>query len=289
MATTNITTAEAVELATAKISRLGMTEGIELLIIKGPLATGAGSRPQRPSADVDVLLRQGDLESLCWHLARAGWERRPADENDVFPLHSVTMFHPKWPIDIDVHWRYPGFERDPDQVFVYLWRNRSRGSIAGWWAEIPEKAASDLIQALHSLRAPWEIKNQEDLDFLATQMKRSELPRLLEVAKATGSLGPLGPFLRSRFIDEDLPELPATTVEWNHRLLAMTPGRTRLVALSNAPIWDWPRHITLAVCPSKQQLASRNLSLLSAGPGRLAVERLLRIWRFVSPWFKSRG
>ena len=64
--------------------------------------------------------------------AELGWvDEHPYTSPTVLPMHSLTFRHPKWPCELDLHDRFPGFFADPQAVFERLWARRTTVSVAG--------------------------------------------------------------------------------------------------------------------------------------------------------------
>ncbi len=195
---------EAVLLGHALVSRVADSVGIRAFFIKGPATVIHGLRLPRTSADVDVFVSPEDLEAMLSGLRERGWRERPVDpDNTTFPKHSVTVDHPEWPCCIDIHFRFPGMEKAPNDCFDVMWANTEELEIAGQEVRVPSKALGTVILALHALRSPHLPACRQELEFLADLTEQqSAVHAILDISAATGSLAAMRPFL------EDL--LPAT-------------------------------------------------------------------------------
>ncbi len=252
---------EAVALAAAQVAYLGKAYGIDFLIIKGPGATHQGVRPTRESADVDVMVRERDTELLVQVFKGLGWIPRPHDKDDVFPSHSTTLYHPQWPCDIDVHHHFPGFETGTDIAFDALWERRTTYLSAGHMVNIPDRNSAALIQALHSLRASWLPVNQMDYNHLKSISVSFE--EIHAIAARTGSLGTARPYLK--FLSQsgtDLEEAEPSQ-EWKNRQNTRLPGMYRLHEIRHSNWKTKFRMIARALYPSDEQLASKDISVVS--------------------------
>lgn len=114
--------AEAIPLAQLLTTEAAKRVGARCLLIKGATLDWHGLRPPRIPADVDLLVAPDEVEPFIDQLEEWGWYVRLGPFTDYpFPHHAVTLIHDQWPCDIDVHRRFPGFLRDPADVFDVLW------------------------------------------------------------------------------------------------------------------------------------------------------------------------
>ncbi|MEJ3404870.1 nucleotidyltransferase family protein [Rathayibacter sp. YIM 133350] len=192
-------TGEAVELGHALIERTAADACVRVLFIKGPSLAFHGLREARASADVDVLVSPSDEDALLSPLRSAGWHERPYGTHDKeFVTHSVTLIHEGWPCDLDVHRAFPGFLADAGEVFDALWERRVVLTQANHEIAVPDRAASILILALHSLRGSVKIaRHATELDGLVERLRGmtdAERDDLVELARRTGCRATLAPF-----------------------------------------------------------------------------------------------
>lgn len=272
---------EAVQLACGLAVTLARTCDIRVLVIKGEVAHRQGVRPLRLPTDVDLLVDPRRVDDLVALLVSRGWRARPNDpRDDVFPVHSASLYHPSWPIDIDVHSRFPGFDAPPASVFERLWRDRDELSVAGVAVDVPEIHAAALIVALHALRNKPGDATTRDLDYLAgTAGQLLDGPRFVALAEETGSLGAVAPFA-TRVFPQCLPAgVPAPSREWILRTTAPDPAAMRLIALRSAPWRRKPHLLYRALFPSREALASVYLPALTMTRWQLARHRALRLSR----------
>ena len=152
---TQLSIPEAVLLGHALVARVADSLGLRAFFIKGPASVIQGLRLPKVSTDVDVFVSPADIQPLLASLQDRGWRERTADlDGMVFPKHSVTVNHPSWPCHIDIHFRFPGMERDAAATFDAMWLHTEFLELAGQDVRVPSKALGITLLALHSLRAP---------------------------------------------------------------------------------------------------------------------------------------
>lgn len=184
----NLALAEAVPLASALVDHTASRAGVRTLLIKGASLEHHGLRPPRTSADVDVLVDPVGLDDLLAALAGLGWKRR----SDVFPTqrdapHAITLVHPEWPCDLDVHRFFPGFLADPAAVFDALWTSSTRIRIAHVLCRIPDAVHSALIYKLNLLRSGDALGLTPNLDDWISALSRHDRNDLESLIHATGA------------------------------------------------------------------------------------------------------
>ncbi|PJJ65650.1 nucleotidyltransferase family protein [Compostimonas suwonensis] len=271
---------EAVELAHALIDRVARARGIRALFIKGPSLALHGLRPPRVSADVDVLVDPLRFDELFDALVSLGWSERPSTfASRAFTTHSRTLVADGWPCDIDAHHRFPGFLADPAVVFEALWRRRTTMRLAGVRCEVPDRAGSILILALHSLRSSTAVpRHRGELDHLigavGPALSETERADLAELALETGSVATLDSVLPALGVDaRATPEELAApeALEWRRRVAAGAPITHHwLSAVMDAPWRGRPRLLLHALWPSAHDL---RLDHPDIAPGSLALLR----------------
>ena len=263
-------------LATAMCGHIIRTERLRAVVIKGPIATRWGLRPQRPSGDVDILTDLDGEVALMRILAVRGWRRRPTDSSEIVPAHSSTLYHPSWNVDIDIHTWYPGCEADRDDVLRRILSTSVQEHVAGVSVPVPGVAAMAVIQALHSLRSPWLSQSRADLAHLLASPDLPDFASVFEFAEATEATGALRPFLEAAYGDQLLDRpIAEPSAEWTSRLGERVPGLLRWRAIRRA---TGRRRLTLiyrAVIPSRETMASRDLRLAQG----TAASYWLAVWR----------
>lgn len=197
--TGDLTASEAQALVAASLAQ-GPFASNRLLLIKGVSLTDQGLRPARESADLDVLTAPDEINAIVEALASRGWRSYTEDTTaHVIPLHSHTLVHARWPIELDVHHRFPGFLADPQLIFDALWERRQTLEQAHQSVFMPDRNSSILIAALHYERAPEMHENSmADLRERAISLLNADdLADLAELAARTGCADTLRDFLDS--------------------------------------------------------------------------------------------
>jgi hypothetical protein len=266
-------------LLTAAVARLAALEGTRLLIIKGIAATEYDLRRPRASSDVDVMVAPDDFDAFVSTLEQRGWVKRAHDpDTDTFPLHSVSVYHPHWAADIDVHFRYPGLEGPGGTVFDKLWSQRTTIWCGNQPVRIPGLADSILIGAVHAIRSLWSANHRAELDFLVKRCRRMNVELLMTRARELGALATARPFLERL--------LPMhTDVDWGHpseewRLRTEFPEAIDRRAL----LWRQatPRErltkLRHAIFPPVSALVKQT-TRSRLGPAELVARYLARWWR----------
>ncbi|MET4147139.1 nucleotidyltransferase family protein [Arthrobacter sp. UYCo732] len=266
---------EAVLLGHAMVQRVADGLGIRAFFIKGPASVIQGLRLPKVSGDVDVFVSLEDLEEMLSGLRDRGWRQRPVDpDSRTFPKHSVTVDHPEWPCCIDVHFRFPGMEREPADCFDVMWANTEDFELAGQEVRIPSKALGILILALHALRSPHLSQCRQELEFLSDLAVRQSLaPAILAMSTSTSALAAMRPFLEDLLTHTLLVDWPNASAEWRNRLLAKEPGSARLIAIAQVPLREKPRMLFRAVFPTPEVHLSRDIYADMSFRGRLKSHR----------------
>lgn len=275
---------EGVLLGHALVARLAESQGIRVFFIKGPASVLQGLRKAKVSSDVDVFVDPSRLEDLLQGLHQRGWRARPVDpDSGTFPKHSVTVHHPEWPCCIDVHFRFPGMEKSVGECFESLWANTATTALAGQQLTIPSRELGILFLVLHALRSPALPVCRQELSYLAGLTRQEGLSeRLLELAKATGAVAAVRPFLEDLLAENTVPPVwPEPSREWRNRVVAQEPGSARLVAILQAQWGEKPRMLWRALFPTPEAFLSGNIYADMSVPGRLR-QHFARWVRFLS-------
>lgn len=275
--------AEAVLLGHALVARVADTLGIRVFFIKGPASVIQGLRRPKTSVDVDAFVSPTDLEPLLAGLHERGWRKRTAEEDmRVFPKHSATLNHPSWPCHIDVHFRFPGMERDASGAFDEMWAHTEVLELAGQGVRVPSKALGVVILALHALRAPHLQASQQELSFLKDVSTREALAAaVVEITAATDALAAMRPFLEDVVSEPAAVDWPSPSLEWRNRLFSREPGSARIIAILQAPLCDKPRMLRTALFPNDSIYLSQDpyADLSFKGRVRVYVARWARFLR----------
>lgn len=234
-----LTLATARQLVAAQVAFLAAELEVPALLIKGPTLEAHGLREPRESADVDILASPARVDILQDALVAAGWVAAPDTTAHIIPQHSVTLTHEYWPLELDLHWYFPGFLADWQMSFDALWERRQTIDIAHQNVLMPDRAGSALIAALHYERAPetynWALGDL--VGRMRTTFDRVELSDLAELAVTTGCADVLAGYL-------DAVGAPATgrgesddrrLADWNlNRVAGRVSGAAWLHALRTA-------------------------------------------------------
>ncbi|MGP9615415.1 nucleotidyltransferase family protein [Arthrobacter sp. AOP36-A1-22] len=277
--TTTLRSQESVLLSAALVAQICEDLQVRVLFIKGPVAVQIGVRPPGDSNDIDVLVEPGKSETVVEGLADRGWKLRSNEVCPPQPIHSVTMFHPQWPTDIDIHFVFPGIEAPPETSFPLLWKHRQEFTLASRPVLGLDRSGATIIQALHALRAPALPKNVSELDYLLHEAAMPSWSEIRDLAADIDALASMKPYLLAAYpqaIEVDFPEVSS---DWVQRTTVSAPGVHRLLQLASLPPnRRWPL-IRRALFPPRRMFEESNRSLM--GVGRVHVLRI-RIVRWGS-------
>jgi hypothetical protein len=282
---TQLSIPEAVLLGHAVVARVADSLGIRVFFIKGPASVIQGLRLPKVSTDVDVFVSPEDLKPLLASLQERGWRERTAvDDLRIFPKHSVTINHPSWPCHIDIHFRFPGMERDAGASFDVMWEHTEFLELAGQEVRVPSKALGITFLALHALRAPHLQASQQELDYLEDLAGReSHTATIMAISVATGALAAMRPFLEGIAPVPTPADWPEASTEWRNRQFTREPGSARIIAILQAPLRDKPGMLRTALLPPDTVYLSQDpyADLSPAGKLRAYGARWARFLRGV--------
>jgi len=277
---------EGVELGYAVVARIADDLGARALAIKGRVVEAQGLRAPRASADADLLVEPTRRDDVVAALVELGWRKVPAAPiPSPFGSHSVTLTHPQWPCELDIHDHFPGFLADPADVFDALWAERTDVTVAGVAVPATGLHGSALVMGLHALRTPNDPRNGRELTGLIERLspERLDLERLRSLASVTGCLVTARPLLTSlglQFADSDHERDPRVR-EWEVR---RSTGQIRnlgwLLALRRTPPWRWPALLP-GILLSSEPALRRNFPQAPAGARGLWTARWWRLKRGV--------
>lgn len=276
-------TDEAVELGHAYVQAVSARHSIRVLFIKGPSLDRLGLRNNHVSSDVDALVDPTRFQDLLDALLTSGWQRRPTRLSErVSARHAVTLIHPQWPCDIDLHHSFPGFLLSPERVFSALWEDRIELPFAHQLCAVPSRAGSTLVFALHLLRNGMrgERDRQSFAVLTSAVLPDNERQALALLAQSTGCTSTLRDFLSALRVTADPPEDEATSLalrEWRASVKAGSHGAYHWVtAIRAARPSERPQLLARAVWPSRADLATKWPSR-PLGPMRRVAVRLARL------------
>ncbi|MCI0582976.1 MAG: nucleotidyltransferase family protein [Chloroflexi bacterium] len=139
--------------------------GVAVMPLKGAiLATRPGRDPfRRPMADLDLLVRPGDLEAARATLTALGYRRRldrtrrPTHDTFELPGNTVVVTadgeHPDNPRRIELHTevrRHLWGWVDDDELTTFLWAGASEATVLGELAMLPTNRAFAAHLAIHA-------------------------------------------------------------------------------------------------------------------------------------------
>ena len=252
---------EAVALLQPGMLSVASAASVRALVIKGQTLADQGLRSPRASSDVDILVDPREFPRFIRLLADRGWWDR--DLNVLSPLpdrpvavapHSITLVHPRFPVNVDVHRYYPGFLARPTQVFDELWARRSSNQIANLSCAVPDAVDHWLLAMLHVTRSPDILQRNELRDWLDDRTPR-ERRALLERATTLGAEQPLSTEFRRVGITVEPPDADTARVlvEWTARMNGdPLTGITFFTSLRDLDPRDRPRYVWRALFPPQQ-------------------------------------
>lgn len=276
----------AIELLLAMVAHASAVTPARVLAIKGRGLSHQGLRPAtQVSSDVDVLVSPSDIAPFVATFRSWGWIDRPQGEVGE-AVHSISLMHPQWGIDLDVHRFFPGIFQDPQVAFDFLWAGQESFEVAGATVAIPGPVEHALVVLLHAFRGPTVRVNraaevERAIGFLRT------VPA--ETVRLAVSRLQCGYALRS--IEELRNVMPTDSfgnstqrLEW--RLRSMVPGRTgkMIFQISRATGKERWRLLRAALFLPKEQVLLEHPELRdqeSPHTGRIRARRiaaLVRSW-----------
>lgn len=270
----------AVDLAHGIVQRKCHGVGARAIFFKGPSASLQGLRRKSVSSDVDVLVHPSDRNKLYDALLGDGWRPRPHDNQLPALKHATTLFHPKWPIDIDLHHFIPGVAQSPEDAFEVLWEDRSSVELAHWPITVPARIDHAIILILNALRSPWLRHAHEEVQHLAQLLTGAELGLMAERIDRLDCSASIAEFSRNHgrgLIPVGTKPAPRT---WALYQRLDQPAVVWFDGIRRAPWKRKPALVLRALFPSKEFLAERNLTLLEANTTGLFRARIDRTVHF---------
>lgn len=278
---TTLGSQESVLLSAALVAQICEVLRVRILFIKGPVAVQVGVRPPGDSSDIDVLVEPGKIHTVVESLADRGWQPRSNDDHRAYPIHSVTMFHLRWPTDIDIHFEFPGIDGPAESSFPMLWKHRQVFTLATRPVLGLDLTGATIFQALHALRAPSLAKNTSEFDYLLHEAPKPAWPELHELAAGIDALAAMKPYLLAAYPEATGVDFPDVSSEWLQRTTVSEPGVHRLLQLSSAP-WNQRWALILrALFPPRTMIEGNNLPLIGASRTHLMRIRIVRWGSFL--------
>jgi hypothetical protein len=178
----------AVDALTAEVASAFGREGIETLVLKGPvLAKWLYPRAVRPYVDCDLMVAPGSRPPAVSVLERLGFmEHRPWMPTPLSLDHGGTAFNRPGEGMVDLHCQLPGLNGDPDVIWSRVAASAERQVIAGVELRVPDRDTVLLHVVLHAAHHANLVdgKPLEDLRRALACVEESEWWRALELARA---------------------------------------------------------------------------------------------------------
>jgi hypothetical protein len=272
----------ALRLAALLAQHLIVSAGVRGLVVKGEALARQGIRSPRASADVDLWVDPHRFDSALAALRAAGWERRPeALSWTLFIDHSVTLVHPSWPCDIDVHRSFPGALAAESAVFESIWASRIPMLYEESSVPVPDRAHHVVIHALHHLRSGRSSESRaavEQLSLLVGGWSRAEREAVRDASVELGSQGPMAALLSAWGVPAatDPDHLTGQSL-WEVRRRSDRHTFNWLHAIAIAPWRLKGLLIVRAVFPTRADLEANHPDLV--GHPRPAVRLRIRVER----------
>lgn len=151
---------ERLELVHALCQHVSDERGIDILPVKGVVASRQFTARARLGSDVDLLVRPGQTDALRAALNACGW--RVGSESHELDLsnHAVVLEHPVWGVTIDLHRHFPGFAAPAEEVFAALWERRKVETLAGRQCVVPDRVGHGAVLIVNSARNPHSAEAQ---------------------------------------------------------------------------------------------------------------------------------
>lgn len=250
-----LATSEARDVLAAMVARVAQDARLDLLLIKGPSLSFHGLRAERAWGDVDILVRPDHAGPLRRLLEECGWAA--FNEPSLYPLialpHAITLIHPRWHTEIDLHTFFPGCYADAEETFTQLWQGQTSIELAHQHVPCTGLIGSALIAALNLARAPararslTEVEQWNDAVSQWSDADKSALAHLAAECRAAEVLEPMfaevgiSPLHRGAMTKDNW-------TDWRSRVLrGERKGYGWWVALRRAPLRRKPHQLMRAL------------------------------------------
>lgn len=176
-----------VDALTAEVAGAFGCEGIETLVLKGPvLARWLYPGEVRPYVDSDLMVAPENRAHAIRVLEWLGFAEYLAWMPSPLSLDpGGTAFNRRGGM-VDLHCRLPGLEGDPDAIWVRLAASTERQVIGGVELRVPDRDVVLLHVVLHAAHHANMVDSRplEDLRRALARVEESEWSRALELARA---------------------------------------------------------------------------------------------------------
>jgi Uncharacterised nucleotidyltransferase len=178
----------AVDALTAEVALAFGREGIEVLVLKGPvLARWLYPGEIRPYVDCDLMVAPDDRARAVGALERLGFmEHLPWMPTPLSLDAGGTAFNRPGEGMVDLHCQLPGLDGDPDAIWGRLAASAERQVIAGVELRVPDRDAVLLHVVLHAAHHANMVdgKPLEDLRRALALVEEAEWVSALELARS---------------------------------------------------------------------------------------------------------
>jgi Uncharacterised nucleotidyltransferase len=178
----------AVDALTAEVAGAFGREGIETLVLKGPvLARWLYPGEVRPYVDSDLVVAPGNRARAVGVLERLGFiEHLPWMPSPLSLDAGGTAFNRPGEGMVDLHCQLPGLDGDPAAIWGRLVASPERQVIAGVELRVPDRDTVLLQVVLHAAHHANQVdgKPLEDLRRALAVVEEPEWSRALELARA---------------------------------------------------------------------------------------------------------
>ncbi|KAB1661090.1 hypothetical protein F8O07_03800 [Pseudoclavibacter sp. CFCC 13796] len=263
----NLPLAVAVQLAAGWCAEVARFERVRVLFIKGAAAVAQGLRPEgERGTDVDVLVDPVDFDRFVQALIARGWLARPQLDNEfhILQYHSVTLIHPQWPCDIDVHYYFPGFFAPEQQAFDALAQHAETVDCADGTLPIPSRNAHAVLLAVNALRGDGSPRAQAEMRRMIRYFSEDadRWQQALHIAHLLRAGTVLAPFARQAGLP--MPGNDLSTSEARAWQMSCASGGGVSRVLYHAPSSSWRERVRLlrwAIWRSGQELRNAHPDL----------------------------
>ncbi len=178
-----------VDAVTAEVVSAFGHEGIEVLVLKGPvLARWLYPGEVRPYVDSDLMVAPKDRAHAVGVLERLGFvEHDPWMPSALFMSTWATAFCRQDDGTVDLHCQLPGLDGDPDAIWDRLATSTDRLVVSGVELRVPDRDSVLLHVALHAAHHVYG-KPVEDLRRALACVEESAWSSALELARAHGGV-----------------------------------------------------------------------------------------------------
>jgi hypothetical protein len=294
----------AVDALTAEVAGAFGREGIETLVLKGPVLTKwLYPGEVRPYVDCDLMVAPDDRARAVSVLERLGFaEHLPWMPTPLSLDPGGTAFNRPGEGMVDLHCQLPGLDGDPDAIWDRLAASAERQVIAGVELRVPDRDMVLLHVVLHAAHHANQVdgKPLEDLRRALALVEEAEWAKALELSRAHQGIPAFAAGLRLlpegkdlacrldlgevRSLQHEIRREDNVIAEELYALLSASVGIRRKLAIAASDIFprpDYMRWWSSLARRGKLGLAGayvwRTIWIIGQAPG--AIHTLWRIQR----------